>query len=194
MPRPTGIPRRCKQCGVNFLIWPSDLKISKGIYCSNQCQADYRDVPITDRIWPKMKKGPGCWEWTGYRNPLGYGEIRIHDVLHRVHRLTWTLTYGPIPEGLFVCHKCDNPACVRPSHLFLGTQADNMIDMAAKERGRNKVMVGSDNPSAKLTENDVTYIRSLKGKLTGTEVAVLYGVTHVLIYDIWNRKIWTHIL
>lgn len=79
----------------------------------------------------------GCIEWKGARNPQGYGQKCIKGKRYRTHRLAWEWANGPIPEGLFVLHKCDNPPCCNPDHLFLGTQTDNMQDMLAKGRGIN---------------------------------------------------------
>lgn len=87
-----------------------------------------------DRFWPKVEKGDGCWEWQAHRNPEGYGVIGIDRVPVGAHRVAWELTYGPIPEGIYVCHHCDNPPCVRPDHLFLGTNSDNIIDAMSKHR------------------------------------------------------------
>ena len=88
-----------------------------------------------ERFWSRVDRSPGgCWEWTGRRARGGYGEIWWHGRDQRSHRVAWELLEGPIPEGLFVCHHCDNPPCVRTSHLFLGTALDNNRDRQAKGR------------------------------------------------------------
>lgn len=92
---------------------------------------------LEDRFWAKVAKSKrGCWEWTGSLSAAGYGQLFSGRGMnpHRAHRLSWTLHFGPIPNGLFVCHACDNPKCVRPGHLFLGTHVANMRDCANKKR------------------------------------------------------------
>lgn len=102
--------------------------------------------PLIERFWPKVNKsGPvlradigACWTWTGVCR-RGYGIIERHDDTERVllaHRVSWTIANGAIPDGLLVCHKCDNPPCVNPDHLFLGDHKANAADMIAKGRGR----------------------------------------------------------
>lgn len=95
----------------------------------------YPARPLADRFWPKVRKSDGCWEWTRATTTHGYGKFSVATaVWDRAHRVAWKLTNGPIPDGMFVCHHCDNPLCVRPDHLFLGTHGDNMRDASTKGR------------------------------------------------------------
>lgn len=110
------------------------------------------EVDKVSLFWSKLNKNSpnGCWEWTGYRDKKGYGEFRIFGDNYRTHRVAYLLTNGEIPNEMFVCHKCDNPPCCNPDHLFLGTNQDNMIDCILKER----------KPNIKLTPALVKEIRA----------------------------------
>ena len=99
-------------------------------------------MTVDDRLWAKVKKGRGCWLWTGGKIRTGYGQIGLLGKVVLVHRLSWVIhTNEPIPPGMCVLHKCDQPGCVRPSHLFLGTHTDNMRDAVAKKRHKNSAKI-----------------------------------------------------
>lgn len=152
--------------------------------------------PVAERFWSHVDKGDGCWEWTAARHRAGYGAFGL-DRAHMTyaHRYSWELHFGAIPEGLFVCHTCDNPPCVRPDHLFLGTIADNTADMMAKgRRVQGRTYVGEANHNAKLTEAQVREIRSLFGTLPSATLGARYGVSGGLIRQIGRREAWRHVV
>lgn len=118
----------------------------------------------------------GCWNWSRYRNALGYGVLGVPlDRTMLAHRYAWEVYKGVVPAGLCVLHRCDNPSCVNPEHLFLGTQADNNEDMHNK--GRGVIPRGETHGCAKLTNKQVQEIREQFGKLSDCELARRYGVT-----------------
>ena len=110
-------------------------------------------ISLTQRFWSKVEFGLGCWTWQGYidRKGHGYGGFRWKKndkwIMEKAHRVSWLLSKGPIPTGMFVCHHCDNKICVRPDHLFLGTQADNLRDAGRKGHMKRANYVGKLNPN-----------------------------------------------
>lgn len=115
--------------------------------------------PLTPRFWAKVDITPGCWEWTGFRNKTGYGSIRLGPQgTERVHRVSWSLHFGPIPSEQHVLHRCDNRRCVNPDHLFMGTHQDNMADRGNK--GRSFRPQGSKHYASTLVESQVRAYRA----------------------------------
>jgi hypothetical protein len=153
-------------------------------------------VKDVKRFWSKSDKSSvsKCWIWTGAKTASGYGAIRVSQSTFRAHRVAWSITHGPIPEEMCVCHRCDVRDCVNPSHLFLGTHEDNMADCAKKRRG-NKPS-GESHSKAKLTANDVVNIREMhKNKLaTQEELASMFGTVRSTISFAINGKTWSHVL
>ena len=142
------------------------------------------------RFWSKVSKGApdACWEWQGWRC-RGYGQIRESDRRSRAlkaHRVSWALHNGSIPDGLVVRHRCDNPGCVNPAHLELGTQADNVRDMV--ERGRGRGCLGTANGRSKLTFLQVAEIRS--SDATSYALSKVYGVSETQITRIRRGQAW----
>jgi hypothetical protein len=145
------------------------------------------------RIWDKVEKSDSCWNWTAAKNKKGYGLLNTKISKSTLaHRVIWELINGEIPKGMLVCHHCDNPSCVNPGHLFLGTNDDNMLDR--KLKGRNILFSGSLNSKAKLTEEDVASIRVKRSQgIKNIDLAKEYGVSSQLITRITQRTTWRHV-
>jgi DNA-binding XRE family transcriptional regulator len=153
----------------------------------------YRGLPISERIESHIISKENCWLTDLACNSLGYPPIRINGKTKRLNRVIYELHKGEIPPGKFVCHKCDNPACINPNHLFLGTPQENMDDKVTKNRqSRSK---GSLHGLAKLDEEKVLEIKRLLAEtnLTQKEIAKKYGVCHQTISYIKNGKLWGHV-
>ena len=150
------------------------------------------------RFWKRVRRGEGCWEWTGPLARGGYGLFGSPLVpSKRAHRVAWYLAIGPIPEGLEVCHHCDNRLCCRPSHLFLGTRTDNNRDMHRKGRGNSwgrRGRYGEQASSHKLTELQAREIleRKRAGATTNSLVRE-FGVSKTTIRKIANGQLWPHL-
>ena len=141
------------------------------------------------RFWSKVHKGLHCWEWQAAKRDDGYGCIKIAGKSVQAHRQSYTLTNGPIPDGMLVLHKCDNRMCCNPDHLFLGTHQDNTDDMIAKGRHPHK----ETNGKSKLTQAIVDEARQLyaAGGVTLTTLAQKYGVTRQAIGDAVKGRSWS---
>ena len=153
-----------------------------------------RATPPHDRFWDKVKKKRGCWEWTGSKDSHGYGTISIGPKSDnrrvKAHRISYEIHNGQISDGMCICHKCDNPECTNPRHLFSATHGENMTDMVVKRRHAH----GSKNGHAKLSEKDVSFIRR-SSHLRGRDLAARYGVSEGTISQIKNYpdRHWKHV-
>lgn len=147
--------------------------------------------PSYERFCKKITvESTGCWIWSGKTNSRGYGMFPFNGVsTHSAHRASWIMNRGPIPTGICVLHKCDTPKCVNPEHLFLGTNADNVADKVSKNRqarGADMARFGSDNPRTRLSDSDVSEIRSLYAarSKSQTQMAIDFGVHLMTIHKI----------
>lgn len=147
-----------------------------------------------ERFWSKIDvRGPcECWMWRAGTNGNGYGHILWGEKRELAHRVSYSLANGPIPGGLHVLHKCDTPLCVNPAHLFVGTHTDNMRDKVDKGRGTK----GESVPQSKLTEEDVTNIRSMytTGEFSQRKLGAIFKIDQSEISNIVARKVWRCIL
>lgn len=149
---------------------------------------------LHDRLMRKISinAARGCWDWVGSKDMDGYGRIRIEKKLRGAHRVSFAIHIGPIPDDMCVCHTCDNPGCINPEHLFLGTNADNTYDRNAK--GRTARQTGASNGQSKITDDDVIAIRAVKARWgVNTRLAAQYGVSQPLISQIRAGKRWSHL-
>lgn len=198
---------RCQECGRDFPMALHRITSGRTKFCSKECLRVSRS--IERRLTSKLVMMPsGCLEYVGYRTRLGYGQIMktAEKSALFAHRVAWEVTNGPIPDGLNVCHRCDNPPCCRLEHLFLGTRAENRADCVAKGRQARgdrmgcvthpeRVARGSRNAAAKLTE---VFVREIRAVYTGrrgqiVELADKYGVNHQAIRAVVQNKAWTHV-
>lgn len=193
---PKTVSKNCEQCGVDFEALLSNVRRGYGRFCSRDCYgqslSERPRVPATDRFWAQIDRSGNCWEWQSHVGKVdGYGRFglaRHHTVL--AHRYAYELTYGAIPKGLHVCHRCDNRKCVRPDHLFLGDDWDNMGDCAAKDR----IAHGERSASARLTADQVRIIRQRRAagaKLE--ELACEFSVRRSTIADAVHGRTWRRV-
>lgn len=199
-------PKPCETCGIEFLppyritreYW------SRRRFCSLVCRVsgmrgerratfNKEKVPLSERFWSKVERGAEdkCWRWIGATEGTGYGYLggtrRQRSI--KAHRYSYEHHFGAIPKGLCVCHTCDNPPCVNPAHLFLGTHAENNADRESKGRGSDKR--GELNPNAKLSYTDAIEIRELRSHgLTQQSIADRFQVSQNAISQIVRGIRW----
>ena len=145
-------------------------------------------LKLPPRFWKKVSVEPsGCWLWTRGKYKDGYGGFKLDGKMVKVHRLSYQHFKGDIPEGLCVCHSCDNPVCVNPAHLWVGTNDDNITDKVGKWRHAH----GERHGRAKLIEADVLAIRSDHRSLR--KIAADYGIDNTQVSKIKRRIRWSHV-
>jgi hypothetical protein len=159
-------------------------------------QVQYHGLNEYQRLFKRIVVGKRdeCWPWTGSVMKEGWhGQWRTASgEIEPTHRAAWRLMKGEIPEGLCVLHKCDNPICLNPLHLFLGTQSDNALDMWEKRRARPGVSKGEQHGCAKITVDIVREIR--ESKESGVALAARFGLATTTICDVRKRRTWKHIV
>jgi hypothetical protein len=182
---PSNIPI-LRKCNNKLCVNPEHMHIS--IYEINNRFWEKVDIP---EDWDKNIEK--CWNWTGYIDNNGYGIFRInHKTLTKAHRFSYSYYLGNIPDGLCVCHHCDNSICVNPNHLFVGTILDNNVDRNLK--GRSNPLKGDENPCSKLTSIQVSEIRKkIEYGQSCYSLAKEYGMGKTTILKIKNYESWTHI-
>lgn len=173
---------------------------------------------VKSAFWSRVAKGGpnACWSWTAGRHSHGYGIFYVDGIQYLAHRVAFVIGHGPLPAGLYVCHRCDVPSCANPRHLFAGTQADNMRDAVSKgrqSRGQKHAVAitrgiarrrdadpaaysqrfvrGEAAGSAILTESEVRIIRECEG--TSRQVAQIFGVSAAAVRDIRLKRSWRHV-
>jgi hypothetical protein len=177
------------QGGLTYDDVASQLKVTKNLV-SETLQVT-RTKTLADRFWAFVDKsaGPdGCWPWTGSYKDTGYGQLYVNEFKRPVvaSRVSLYLETGEWPEE--ACHKCDNPPCVNPAHLFDGSRQDNMQDCASKGRVVVPALRGVNNPHGKLTEDDVFQIRTLYPFCRPSDLAKAFGVSRGHVVNIFNRR------
>lgn len=181
----------CAHCG-------GDYSTKGNQFCSKRCAVRAR--PKRDpgeRFWAKVQKTDACWLWTGGTNEWGYGSFYWRERsgakggMRAAHRAAYELAVGRIPPGMHVLHRCDNPPCCRPDHLFLGTNADNSTDKVDKRRHP----YGVTSPNHKLTDDAIRAIRAeASAGVTHRVLAKRFNVSQPAISNIANRKRWAHVV
>lgn len=181
----------CVRCGGTFARRPEVhiTLFSRRKFCGTACMHAakvFTPGQVGAAFWAKVDKSGGeaaCWPWTGAITTHGYGCFNVKRRVYGAHKYAYMLTKGPVPAGMHVMHSCDNRPCCNPAHLSLGTALDNAADKVAKGRQARR-------GGAKLTEDSVREIRSLRGIEQSGSLAKRFNVDQPHIINIWNRRVW----
>jgi len=187
--------QKCLHCKQVFSTTRARIKNGRGKFDSQECVkrwlSDKYKKDQRRRFEAKIKKTAGCWEWTGATDTRGYGSLTLQKKRRQAHRVSYEFYVGAIPSGMKVLHRCDNPGCVRPGHLWVGTQKDNIQDAMRKGRMSSVRAVGEAHYRTKLTARKVKVIRA--SKRPAKALAQHHGVSLPTIYAIRVRRIWKSI-
>ena len=179
---------KCPTCGTVNSWPPFNAKVRNRSFCNRGCYRKRPMEPVGEKFRRSFTEAPsGCWEWTEGKEEHGYGRFCFNGCQKLAHRVSWSLHRGVLSDEDFVLHHCDNPGCVNPDHLFLGTQEDNMKDMAAK----NRACKGMEKRNSKLSDSQVVEI--LKSTDRVCSIAKQFGVSYSIISEIRSRKRWKHV-
>lgn len=186
---------KCLWCQKPYYRHPCFFRREQKACCSRRCgELQKGRTPIQERFWKYVTKTETCWIWTGCKSPKGYGRIADYDGVRSQMRLAHCLSFeihrGPIHSGLHVCHSCDNPPCVNPDHLFLGTNRDNIDDKMAKGRQAK----GSKVWNSKINDDIVREIRRRRaeGERPG-RLAEEFGISGPTVSDLLHGRTWQHV-
>lgn len=191
----------CKICGAEIKICKMHAKQGRGQYCSIKCKgialSKKRRRSCEEIFWSNVNKGVAseCWNWKGtIRQNHGYGCFNTYEgKLVTAHRCSWEIAFGPIPDGLIVCHHCDNKRCVNPDHLFLGTSKENSRDMMEKNRqsrGEHRYNAVISEETAKKIIDELT-IDMKRGRQS--EIARKFSISFIIVNHIKTGKTWKHL-
>jgi hypothetical protein len=192
-PHPRRPNKICEWCRQSY--YPKTSSAQR--YCSKKCSRATQVLPrrpVGDRFWEKVVKTEGCWLWTGAHDKYGYGSIRTGGRTFKAYRVGYELQCGPIPPGGHVCHRCDNPPCVRGDHLFIGDHAANMADMRAKGRMRTPKVHGVHNANATLTDEIALEIiaRGDRGE-RHADIASALAISKPTVQHVLCGRTWSHV-
>lgn len=174
-------------CGTHYMRWRKHGDAAK------VSRVALKGKGLRDRYECQAIKKDGCWDWSGHKDKKGYGRIMVDGKIRLAHRVSWELHERLLKPGEQVLHRCDNPSCTNPEHLFVGSQKDNIRDMWAKGRAKpGKInSVGSANGSSRLTSDDVYAIRASKEPTR--YLAAFYGIHPTHVWNIRARRSWKHL-
>jgi HNH endonuclease len=187
----TKVERVCQSCGATFFAYPWDCRRREVKYCSRSCYYASKRIPIEEQFRRSVGETTesGCVLWAGLKDWNGrgviYSTLRPPQRIFIASRIAWEIANGAIPEGQCICHRCDNPACINVAHLFLGTQLDNIDDMARKGRQANR----------RLTDDEIRtiYARYHKGNVSQQQLADEYGIHQTAVSSIVTGKRWQYV-